>query len=245
MNVMSRMELSSRTQDANPLRDTALTNLKTDLQSIPEKTLFRGKPVDSPPRRKQRSISPHNRVESSPTSKYDDASPRRRIDSQPSADLDSSPPRRRQKPTHFDENTNISTSGDIDASPPRRQSTANRAGSPRRAEASRESSRNESGNDDNSPPRRKTELLEGPKMMSGHNAGLQSANAFGSKESEIKRERDLALSSVDPALSGAHAATVYRDRRGKKLDMLSEFMRQQAVREGKVGGTRVSLCLLR
>ena len=37
-----------------------------------------------------------------------------------------------------------------------------------------------------------------------------------------------------PEDSGKNAETVYRDKKGKKLDMLNEFMRQQAVREGKV-----------
>jgi hypothetical protein len=36
-----------------------------------------------------------------------------------------------------------------------------------------------------------------------------------------------------PSLQGAGQDTVYRDKKGKKLDMLNEFMRQQAVREGK------------
>jgi hypothetical protein len=35
-------------------------------------------------------------------------------------------------------------------------------------------------------------------------------------------------------MSGAGEGTVYRDKRGRKLDMLNEFMRQQAAREGKV-----------
>ena len=37
-----------------------------------------------------------------------------------------------------------------------------------------------------------------------------------------------------PEDSGKNAETVYRDKKGKKLDMLNEFMRQQAVRDGKV-----------
>ncbi len=32
----------------------------------------------------------------------------------------------------------------------------------------------------------------------------------------------------------ASQETVYRDKRGRKLDMLNEFMRQEALREGKV-----------
>ena len=68
---------------------------------------------------------------------------------------------------------------------------------------------------------------------SGHAAGLQSGGTFGVKERELKRKRDLELASGDPALSGELEETVYRDKRGRKLDMLNEMMRQQALREGK------------
>jgi hypothetical protein len=78
---------------------------------------------------------------------------------------------------------------------------------------------------------------------SGHLAGLQSGDAFGSKERSIKAVRDQELAKSDPKLSGADAETTYRDKKGKKLDMLSEFMRQQAVQEGKVGVTRASYIL--
>lgn len=71
------------------------------------------------------------------------------------------------------------------------------------------------------------------KTASGHDAGLQSGSTFGKTEKELKAQRDLELSGADPSLLGAEAETVYRDRKGKKLDMLSEFMRQQAVKVGK------------
>jgi pre-mRNA-splicing factor CWC26 len=71
------------------------------------------------------------------------------------------------------------------------------------------------------------------KTASGHDAGLQSGSTFGKTEKELKAQRDLELSGADPSLLGAEAETVYRDRKGKKLDMLNEFMRQQAVKAGK------------
>jgi pre-mRNA-splicing factor CWC26 len=37
---------------------------------------------------------------------------------------------------------------------------------------------------------------------------------------------------MDEQLAGKGAETVYRDRKGRKLDMLNEFMRQQAIVEG-------------
>jgi pre-mRNA-splicing factor CWC26 len=71
------------------------------------------------------------------------------------------------------------------------------------------------------------------KTASGHDAGLQTGAGFGRTEKEIKNRRDEEMKGGDPSLQGADQDTVYRDRKGKKLDMLNEFMRQQAVREGK------------
>ena len=71
------------------------------------------------------------------------------------------------------------------------------------------------------------------KTASGHDAGLQTGAGFGRTEKEIKDRRDEEMRNGDPSLQGADQDTVYRDRKGKKLDMLNEFMRQQAVREGK------------
>ena len=71
------------------------------------------------------------------------------------------------------------------------------------------------------------------KTASGHDAGLQTGAGFGRTEKEMKARRDEEMKNADPTLQGAGQETVYRDRKGKKLDMLSEFMRQQAVREGK------------
>jgi pre-mRNA-splicing factor CWC26 len=69
-------------------------------------------------------------------------------------------------------------------------------------------------------------------MASGHVAGMQSGSQFGQQEREIKRKKDSELSAADPSLSGEQAETIYRDRHGKKLDMLGEFMRQQAIKDG-------------
>ena len=69
-------------------------------------------------------------------------------------------------------------------------------------------------------------------LSSGHQAGLQSSNIFREKEKILKDKRDVGRKS-DPTLSGENAETVYRDRHGKKLDMLNEFMRQQASKEGQ------------
>lgn len=64
---------------------------------------------------------------------------------------------------------------------------------------------------------------------SGHRAGVQSAESFGRAERELRRARDEGLAELDQQ----PGETVYRDRRGRKLDMLNEFMRQQELADGK------------
>ena len=71
------------------------------------------------------------------------------------------------------------------------------------------------------------------KTASGHDAGLQTGAGFGRAEKEMKAIKDQEMRDADPTMQGEGQETIYRDRKGKKLDMLSEFMRQQAVREGK------------
>lgn len=41
------------------------------------------------------------------------------------------------------------------------------------------------------------------------------------------------MNRADAEASGRGATTVYRDKKGRKLDMLNEFMRQQDARAGK------------
>lgn len=64
---------------------------------------------------------------------------------------------------------------------------------------------------------------------SGHSAGINSAAEFGERERALKRQRDNELAG----LSRDHEETVYRDKQGRKLDMLTEFMRQQSTKDGQ------------
>lgn len=41
------------------------------------------------------------------------------------------------------------------------------------------------------------------------------------------------MKGADAEASGHGATTVYRDKKGRKLDMLNEFMRQQDAKAGK------------
>lgn len=50
---------------------------------------------------------------------------------------------------------------------------------------------------------------------------------------KIAANRKDVLHGVDASEMGANAETVYRDKRGRKLDMLNEMVRQQEVLDGK------------
>ena len=64
------------------------------------------------------------------------------------------------------------------------------------------------------------------KTSSGHTAGIHSASSFGQAEHQLKRQREVELSEFNSKYGGKEE-TVYRDKRGKKLDMVNEFMKQQ------------------
>lgn len=64
------------------------------------------------------------------------------------------------------------------------------------------------------------------KTSSGHTAGIHSASSFGRAEHQLKRQREVELSEFNSKYGGKEE-TVYRDKRGKKLDMVNEFMKQQ------------------
>lgn len=70
------------------------------------------------------------------------------------------------------------------------------------------------------------------RLSSGHSAGFQSSSRFRENE-KIVRDKHSNQDVEDPTLTGQNAETVYRDKRGRKLDMLNEFMRQTAVQESK------------
>ena len=165
-----------------------------------------------------------------PTVRKDSSSPPRRTRND-----SPSPPRR-------------PTSRKDSPSPPRRPTGLNDSPSPRRRPTSRK--------DSPSPPRRTRNVsptadatgdgkvddnraLQSPsppkeraKTASGHTAGLMSISAFVAEDKALKAAAMEAAVSADGS-GHTQEDTVYRDKRGRKLDMLNEMMRQQAIREGK------------
>ncbi|RQM10021.1 hypothetical protein DD237_004719 [Peronospora effusa] len=63
-------------------------------------------------------------------------------------------------------------------------------------------------------------------------AGLFTAAEFDRQRKIAAKENDI-MRGIDAFEMGANAKTVYRDKRGRKLDMLNEMVWQQEVRDGK------------
>jgi len=70
-------------------------------------------------------------------------------------------------------------------------------------------------------------------MSSGHSAGLLNADRFSTEAEAIRREKDAAIAAASDAAGGHAPATTYRDKRGRKLEMVGEMMRQDRIRQGK------------
>jgi pre-mRNA-splicing factor CWC26 len=73
----------------------------------------------------------------------------------------------------------------------------------------------------------------GKKMADGSKAGLRRGSEFQAEMDALNAKKKAAMAAIDPTELGKNAPTVYRDRRGKKLDMLSEMMHLEAVRQGR------------
>ena len=173
-----------------------------------------------------------------------DASPPRR--GRAGSDSDASPPRRGRAGSDSDASPPRRGRADSDASPPRRRARADDSdASPPRRRARADS--------DASPPRRppKTERVAfapsdkkasqrgARKMADGHSAGVLSGAEFKAAETKLREERRREAAAMDPSESGAHAATVYRDRRtGKAINLADEAARIEAEREKKAQEAR-------
>lgn len=167
----------------------------------------------------------------------------RRLDSP-----DMSPPRRKQRrsdsPDMLPPRRKRVQSGSPDISPPRHRppqpdTNALREKQPR------------SDSPDMSPPRRKLPRSDSPelsprkklpstepnanliamrrrvKMTDGRQAGLTSDKDLAEELAKKKLAEAKRMKEMDPSVSGRGAETVYRDKRGKRLEGLEELLRQQ------------------
>ncbi|ETW09942.1 hypothetical protein H310_00366 [Aphanomyces invadans] len=171
----------------------------------------------SPPRKSQRDFSPpynrSRRDESSSPRRYDNdgsTPPRRRsrFDKAPSSSRKESPPRR----SHGTKSSTSPPPSRQAASPPRVKSTAN-------------TSRRDDDAAQASSPHRQT--VPDQSALGGVFTGKE----FKAQQDQLRASQQAAFH--DEELMGKQAETVYRDKRGRKLDMLMEMQRQQEIQEGK------------
>lgn len=64
-------------------------------------------------------------------------------------------------------------------------------------------------------------------MASGAKSGLQSAEELKRENALSRQRQEDFYKSLDPALSGRHAETVRRDKRGRKIDPKLEKIQQR------------------
>ncbi|XP_053409155.1 BUD13 homolog [Mercenaria mercenaria] len=173
-------------------------------------------------RKRNRSKSPSN--SSSKMSNYksnlrtdsDQSPPRRR---RHDSDNDQSPPRRGRH--HSDSDQSPPRRGrhdsDSDQSPPRRkrnQSDSDQS-PPRRPASSKNKSRKESAINS------KTD-----KTLSGKRAGLSSAQEMRKEAEELKRKEDAKFKQISDERLGKDAATVFRDKSGRKRNLAEEKLKE-------------------
>ncbi|KAH9308249.1 hypothetical protein KI387_036160, partial [Taxus chinensis] len=174
--------------------------------SLPRKAWT--KPVDlSPPRRHQKDISSSNPLPQSRT----------RHDS----------PNRKDSTTQHDSHARNAQVKDCDFSPPRRIRHIS------------------SGRTNDSPTKKQTitptktddqilserymmdKAKEKERMGDGTSAGLRTGKDLKSEIDRKKREESQRFSKMDSSLSGRGAETVYRDKQGKRLEGVEEFLQLQ------------------
>ena len=89
---------------------------------------------------------------------------------------------------------------------------------------------------DLSPPRKNNTVRDvsksRDKMSSGARAGLQNAQALKEENALVRKKQEDYFKSLDPSVSGKHAETVYRDKRGRKVDpKLEKLQRKEKEKE--------------
>lgn len=65
------------------------------------------------------------------------------------------------------------------------------------------------------------------KLASGATAGLQAAELLRRENAQTRDRQETFYKTLDPAVSGKHAETVYRDKEGRKIDPKMERARKR------------------
>ena len=208
-------------KDANGMRKKVMVPSSIDDLSPPRR---RQSGIDvedmSPPRKKEGMVD--YKKSGNGVGKNDDVSPPRRRPSRMVSE-DISPPRRRENSKYSSKST-IGGTGNkrldsSDISPPRRR-------------RQRMDSPDESAPRRDMPPPQKIDInpigaSKKTKMTDGRQAGLTSDVDLAAELARKKRDEAKRMKEMEPSVSGRGAETVYRDKRGKRLEGLEELLRQQ------------------
>ena len=179
--------------------------------------------VNSPPRRKR-----HDSDDNSPPRRKrhdsDDNSPprRKRHDSD-----DNSPPRRKRHDSDVNSPPRRKRHDSDDNSPPRRKRHDSDDNSPPRRKRHNLSPPRKADRDQRSPDHSLSRKSDKERMSSGAKAGLQSAQILKEENAMVRKRQEDFFRSLDPSLSGRHAETVYRDKKGKKVDPKLEKLKER------------------
>ncbi|XP_019398648.1 PREDICTED: BUD13 homolog [Crocodylus porosus] len=183
------------------------------------------------------SKKPQQALSSNRLQRHDsDASPPRK--SAQNSDSDLSPPRRNLRPGHLHRDSSPGLgpskrlrdkSSDSDLSPPRRSQASGKKH--RSSRSPSDLSPPLRGRDcKGSPQRERREGQRASQMLSGGKAGLVSADLLRQEQQELRR-RDKSNKHLED--ESQNAATVFRDKSGRKRDLAQERLEQQKKAEEK------------
>jgi len=238
-----RPQRSSPSPDASPPRRT---RRQSPSPSPPPRVAAAAQDA-SPPRRRKRHDSPsppsRRRAAATTAGIDEDASPPRQRKRHDSPSPSPSPPARARSGKDKDD--------EEDASPPRqrrRHDSPPSAGDGGAGGGGKDGGRGKEKGDASPPHRRRhdspsPEARRKKKEEKGEKGGKEEKKEVGLKtgaefrvELEAKKAaqaQEWAEGAKDQSMTGQNAETVVRDRRGRKLEMLSEFLNQEAFKEGK------------
>ena len=221
--------------DQSPPRRSRRKEQTPDL-SPPRKARRRGNPPDlSPPRRDQKRFMSHDRHLSPPRiQKKSSSSPLKTLEKQRHDSPDLSPTRLRRR---HDSGSDLSPprrhdSPDSDLSPPRKSRRNSSDLSPPRKGISDRSSGWDRERDAHQLVDRK-QSKGVTKMASGTTAGLQAAEVMREENAQARERQETFYKTLDPAVSGRHAETVYRDKEGQRIDPKMERARKREEKRQK------------
>eukprot|EP01018_Ginkgo_biloba_P010069 Gb_35391 [translate_table: standard] len=190
----------------------------------------RGSPDLSPPRKSQKDKSGYREDQKESSFRHDShySLPAKNSEIH---DQDSSPPRRIRHDFFGRADVSLTRkaqSGCLDLSPPRRSQRNHSPHRKDRKDSIPSSRMSDLHHDQTLSEKHATDRLEANgEMPEGINAGLRTGRELKEEIDRKKKEELQRFSKMDPSVSGRGAETVYRDKQGKRLEGVDEFLKLQ------------------